>query len=45
MMVLTDYDFARGQGYYSVSLAAHPTDKNKVYVGGINLFSVSNQWR
>ena len=39
---IEDYDFARGQGYYSVSLAAHPTNKNKVYVGGINLFS-SNQ--
>ena len=39
---IEDYDFARGQGYYSVSLAAHPTDKNKVYVGGINLF-LSNQ--
>jgi len=36
------YDFSRGQGYYSVSLAAHPTNKNEVYVGGINLFS-SNQ--
>jgi hypothetical protein len=39
---IEDYDFARGQGYYSVSLAAHPTEKNNVYVGGINLFS-SNQ--
>ena len=39
---IEDYDFARGQGYYSVSLAAHPTDMNKVYVGGINLF-LSNQ--
>ena len=37
-----DYDFARGQGYYSVSLAAHPSIKDRVYVGGINLFS-SNQ--
>ena len=36
------YDFARGQGYYSVSLAAHPTNKDRAYVGGINLFS-SNQ--
>ena len=34
-----DYDFARGQGYYSVSLAAHPTNQGKAYVGGINLFS------
>ena len=34
-----DYDFARGQGYYSVSLAAHPTNNGKTYVGGINLFS------
>jgi hypothetical protein len=39
---ITQYDFARGQGYYSVSLAAHPTDKNKVYVGGINFFGSSN---
>ena len=39
---IQDYDFSRGQGYYSVSLAAHPTNKDKVYVGGINLFS-SNQ--
>ena len=36
------YDFARGQGYYSVSLAAHPSNKDRAYVGGINLFS-SNQ--
>ncbi len=39
---IEDYDFARGQGYYSVSLAAHPTNKDKVYAGGINLFN-SNQ--
>ena len=24
------YDFGRGQGYYSVSLAAHPTNKDIV---------------
>ena len=39
---INQYDFARGQGYYSVSLAANPTNKDRVYVGGINLFS-SNQ--
>ena len=39
---IEDYDFARGQGYYSVSLAAHPTNKDRVYAGGINLFN-SNQ--
>ena len=37
-----DYDFARGQGYYSVSLAAHPSNQGKAYVGGINLFSSNN---
>ena len=36
------YDFGRGQGYYSVSLAAHPTNKDIVYVGGINLFQSTN---
>ena len=44
---INQYDFARGQGYYSVSLEAHPTNKDKVYAGGINLFSSNsggNSW-
>ncbi len=36
------YDFVRGQSYYSISLAAHPTSKDIAYVGGINLFQSTN---
>ena len=35
---IQEYDFARGQGYYSISLGASPSDKNKIYIGGIDLF-------
>ena len=44
---IEDYDFARGQGYYSISLGASPSNQNKVFIGGIDLFSsntAGNDW-
>lgn len=38
-----EYDFGRGQSYYSISLGAHPTDPAKAFIGGINLFQSTNQ--
>ena len=38
-----DYDFGRGQSYYSISLGAHPTDPASAFIGGINLFQSTNQ--
>lgn len=38
-----DYDFGRGQSYYSISLGAHPTETGIAYIGGINLFQSTNQ--
>lgn len=32
-------DFTRGQSFYDLVIEADPTDQNKVYVGGIDLFS------
>ena len=38
-----EYDFGRGQSYYSISLGAHPTEPAIAYIGGINLFQSTNQ--
>ena len=38
-----EYDFGRGQSYYSISLGAHPTDPATAFIGGINLFQSTNQ--
>ena len=38
-----DYDFGRGQSYYSISLGAHPTDPAIAFIGGINLFQSTHQ--
>ncbi|MCV9388407.1 T9SS type A sorting domain-containing protein [Reichenbachiella ulvae] len=37
-VTLSDVDFLGGQGWYDNTLMAHPFDKDKVYVGGVNLF-------
>ncbi len=34
----TDVDFLGGQGWYDNTIAAHPFDKDVVYVGGVNLW-------
>lgn len=36
---IPDNDFTRGQSFYDLVIEADPTDQNKVYVGGIDLFS------
>ncbi|WP_119845218.1 T9SS type A sorting domain-containing protein [Reichenbachiella sp. MSK19-1] len=33
-----DLEFLGGQGWYDNTVLAHPFDKDKVYVGGVNLF-------
>lgn len=35
-------DFSRGQAWYDLSIAVHPADKNRIYVGGIDLFTSTN---
>ncbi|HEY5692604.1 MAG TPA: T9SS type A sorting domain-containing protein [Cyclobacteriaceae bacterium] len=32
-------DFTRGQGWYDLILGVHPTNPNRVLIGGINLFT------
>ncbi|TRX71126.1 T9SS type A sorting domain-containing protein [Carboxylicivirga sp. M1479] len=34
-------EFLSGQGWYNNTLVAHPTDKNKLFVGGLNLHEVT----
>ena len=35
-------DFTRGQGYYNLMIEADPENKDKVYIGGINIFRANN---
>ncbi len=35
-------DFSRGQAWYDLSIAVHPTNRDMLFVGGINLFKSSN---
>lgn len=35
-------DFTRGQAWYDLILGVHPTDPNRVIIGGINLFTSTN---
>lgn len=35
-------DFTRGQAWYDLTIAVHPTNANEVIVGGIDLFKTTN---
>ena len=37
----TKVEFLSGQGWYNNTLVGHPTDQQKIFVGGLDLYSVS----
>lgn len=37
----TEVDYLSGQGWYNNTLVAHPSDKSKLFIGGVDLYSVT----